>query len=159
MDEKENAKKNEQKKESLEKYINAIYQNTRTAIQSIEDIMPKVSNGKLTEELSREEDEYNCLSKEIEVLAKSEGIENIKDNNWIEKARLWSAINMGTMMDKSTRNIAEMMLMGTFMGIITLIKDKDDHKDISAELDEIADKLYEFERKNIDRLIPYLTEC
>ena len=158
MDDKEKKEK-DLKKESLEKYINAIYQNTRTAIQSIEDIMPKATNGKLTEELSREEDEYNCLSKEIEVLAKSENIEGLKDNNWIEKARLWSAINMGTMMDKSTRNIAEMMLMGTFMGIITLIKDKDDHKGVSAELDEIADKLYEFERKNIDRLIPFLTEC
>ncbi len=145
-------------KENLEKYINAIYQNTRTAIQSIEDIASKVTNSALAEELSREEDEYNVLSKECEQLAKAEKIEGIKDNNWIEKAKLWSAINMGTMMDKSSRNIAEMMLMGTFMGIITLIKDKDDHKNISAELDEIADKLYEFERKNIDRLIPFLCE-
>ena len=145
-------------KENLEKYFNAIYQNTRTAIQSIEDIMPKVTNSRLIEELSREEDEYTILSKECESLAKAEQIEDLKDNNWIEKAKLWSAINMGTLMDKSARNIAEMMLMGTFMGIITLIKDKDDHKNVSAELDEIADKLYEFERKNIDRLIPFLTE-
>ena len=65
---------------------------------------------------------------------------------------------MGTMMDKSTRNIAEMMLVGTFMGIITCIKDKDDHQDISPELDEILDKLYDFERKNIDRLLPFLEE-
>ena len=144
--------------ENLEKYLNAIYQNTRTAIQSIEDILPKVSDGDFVEELSREEDEYNCLSKECENFAKAEKIEDIKDNNWIEKAKLWSAINMGTMMDKSSRNIAEMMLMGTFMGIITLIKDKDDHKNVSAELDEIAEKLYQFERKNIDRLLPFLTQ-
>ena len=44
------------------------------------------------------------------------------------------------------------------MGIITLIKDKDDHKNVSSELDEIAEKLYEFERKNIDRLLPFLTQ-
>lgn len=143
--------------EKIIKYLNAIYQNTRTALQSIEDILPKVSDDKLIEELVREEDEYNCLSKECENFAKAEKVDAIKDNNWIEKAKLWSAINMSTMMDKSTRNIAEMMLMGTFMGIITLIKDKDDHKNTSAELDEIAEKLYEFERKNIDRLLPFLT--
>ena len=80
----------------------------------------------------------------------------MKDNNWVEKARLWTSINVSTMTDKSARNIAEMVLIGTFMGIITCIKDKDDHKNISSELDEIIDKLYEFERKNIDRLFPFL---
>jgi len=87
-----------------------------------------------------------------------EKIEDLKDNNWIEKTKLWTSINLGTMMDKSTRNIAEMMLLGTFMGIVTCIKDKDDHKNISPELDEILDKLYNFERNNIDRLIPFLKE-
>lgn len=145
-------------KEQLTKYLNAIYQNTRTAIQSIEDIITKTEDRKLTSELSREEDEYSVLAKECENFAKAEKIDGLKDNNWIEKAKLWSAVNMGTMMDKSSRNISEMMLVGTFMGIITCIKDKDDHRNISAELDEILDKLYEFERANIDRLLPFLVE-
>lgn len=146
------------KKEKLTKYLNAIYQNTKTATQSIEDILPKVTDTKLTNELLKEQDEYACLEKECENFAKAEKIEGLKDNNWIEKTKLWTSINMGTMMDKSSRNIAEMMLFGTFMGIVTCIKDKEDHKNISSELDEIIDKLYEFERKNIDRLIPFLKD-
>lgn len=145
-------------KEQQTKYLNAIYQNTRTAIQSIEDIITKVENDQLMSELSREEDEYSCLAKECENFAKAEKIEGLKDNNWIEKAKLWSSINMGTLTDKTTRHITELMLLGTFMGIITCIKDKDDHKNVSSELDEIVDKLYEFERANIDRLLPFLTE-
>lgn len=145
-------------KERVTTYLNAIYQNTRTAVQSIEDIITKVEDKKLVEELAREEDEYTCLAKECEQFAKAEKIEDLKDNNWIEKTRLWGAINMGTMFDKTSRNIAEMMLLGTFMGIITCIKDKQDHKKVSAELDEIIDKLYNFERANIDRLIPFLEE-
>lgn len=147
-----------EEKEELTKYLNAIYQNTRTAVQSIEDIIMKVEDNELISELSKEQDEYSCLAKECENFAKAEKIEDLKDNNWIEKARLWGSINMGTMMDKSSRNIAEMMLLGTFMGIITCIKDKDDHANISVELDEIIDKLYEFERNNIDRLLPFLKE-
>lgn len=145
-------------KEKQTKYLNAIYQNTRTAIQSIEDIISKVTNNDLTTELSREQDEYCCLAKECENYAKAERIEDLKDNNWIEKARLWTSINVGTMMDKSTRNIAEMVLLGTFMGIVTCYKDKEDHKNISSELDEIMDKLSDFERKNIDKLLPFLKE-
>lgn len=145
-----------EEKEKITKYLNAIYQNTRTAIQSIEDIIDKSVDNDLVSELSKEQDEYNCLAKECENFAKAEKIEGLKDNNWIEKAKLWTSVNVGTMMNKSTRNIAELVLIGTFMGIITCIKDKEDHKNTSEELDEIMDKLYEFERKNIDRLLPYL---
>ena len=145
-------------KEKEEKYLNAIYQNIRTAIQSIEDIIPKSTNDDLTSELSKEQDEYICLAKECEAYAKAEKIEGLKDNNFIEKAKLWASVNMSTMMDDSTRKIAELMLIGTFMGIITCMKDKGDHKNISKELDELLDKLYTFERKNIDRLIPFLNK-
>ena len=145
-------------KEKEEKYLNAIYQNIRTAIQSIEDIIPKSTNDDLTSELSKEQDEYICLAKECEAYAKAEKIEGLKDNNFIEKAKLWASVNMSTMMDDSTRKIAELMLIGTFMGIITCMKDKDDHKNISKELDELLDKLYTFERKNIDRLLPFLNK-
>ena len=125
-------------------------------MQSIEDIIPKVEDDAFVSELSKQQDEYSCLAKECEVFAKAEKIENLKDNNWIEKAKLWASVNMSTITDNSNRKIAELMLIGTFMGIITCLKDKHDHKGVSKELDEIIDKLYNFERENIDRLLPYL---
>ncbi len=143
-------------KELITKYLNAIYQNIRTAVQSIEDIIPKVEDDAFISELSKQQDEYSCLAKECEVFAKAEKIENLKDNNWIEKAKLWASVNMSTITDNSNRKIAELMLIGTFMGIITCLKDKHDHKGVSKELDEIIDKLNNFERENIDRLLPYL---
>lgn len=143
-------------KELITKYLNAIYQNIRTAVQSIEDIIPKVEDDAFVSELSKQQDEYSCLAKECEVFAKAEKVENLKDNNWIEKAKLWASVNMSTITDNSNRKIAELMLIGTFMGIITCLKDKHDHKGVSKELDEIIDKLYNFERENIDRLLPYL---
>lgn len=145
-----------EEKELITKYLNAIYQNIRTAIQSIEDIIKKVEDDAFISELSKEQDSYSCLAKECEAFAKAEKIEDIKDNNWIEKAKLWTSVNMSTLTDNSNRKIAELMLIGTFMGIITCLKDKSDHKGISKELDEIIDKLYNYERNNIDRLLPYL---
>ncbi len=145
-----------EQKEKITKYLNAIYQNTRTAVQSIEDIITKAKDNSLISELSRQLDEYSCLAKECENFAKAESIEGLKDNNWIEKARLWTSINMATMTDKTNRNISEMMLMGTFMGIITCTKDRADHDGVSPELDEILDKLMQFERRNIDALMPFL---
>ncbi len=143
-------------KELITEYLNAIYQNIRTAIQSIEDIMPKIQDDKLKKEIASEEDKYLALEKECELFAKAEKIDGIKDNNWFEKARLWGSINMSTMTDKTTRHIAELMLIGTFMGYLTCIKDQSDHKDLSKELDEILATLKTLERKNIENLIPFL---
>ena len=113
-------------KELKTEYINAVYQNTRTAIQSIEDIITKVQDDNFKKELASEEDKYLLLEKECELLAKAEKIDGIKDNNWFEKARLWSSINLSTMTDKTNRHIAELMLMGTFMGLLTCYKDEAD---------------------------------
>lgn len=146
-----------EEKEHLTNYLNAVYQNLRTAIQSIDEIIDKVEDEELKNELSIEEDHYYTLCKEVELIAKAEKIEGIKDNNWFEKARLWSSINFSTLMDKSTRHITELMLFGTFMGYITCIKDESDHKNVSKEIDEIIGKLKQFEKDNISRLIPFLT--
>lgn len=143
-------------KELKTEYINAVYQNTRTAIQSIEDIITKVQDDNFKKELASEEDKYLLLEKECELLAKAEKIDGIKDNNWFEKARLWSSINLSTMTDKTNRHIAELMLMGTFMGLITCYKDEADHQGVWNELDEILSKLKELERTNIDNLLPFL---
>jgi len=137
-------------------YLNAIYQNIKTALQSIEDIMPKVDNPALKSELAREQDAYYCLQKECELYAKSENIENIKDNNLIEKAKLWTSIQMSTLINSTTRHIAELMLLGSFMGVITCIKDEFDHQNVSKELDEIIEKLKTLEKENINKLINFL---
>lgn len=138
-------------------YLNAVYQNIKTAVQSIEDIITKVEDDELKKELAMEEDTYLAFQKECEAYAKSEKLD-LKDNNFFEKARLWGSINMSTMMDKSARHIAELMLLGTFMGILTCYKDQNDHGGTSKELDELIDRLKEFERKNIERLLPFLKE-
>lgn len=144
------------KKENLENYLNAVYQNIKTAVQSIDDLLPKVKDDNLKKELASQQDKYLALQKECEVLAQAEKLEKIKDNNWLEKARLWSSINLSTLTNKTTRHIAEMMLFGTFMGYLTCVKDLSDHRNISKEVDEILTKLKEFERGNIDSLMPYL---
>lgn len=142
----------------LEKYTNAVYQNTKTAIQAISDILSKVKSPTLKIELLREQTAYNKLSKECEMFATKNKINSIKDNNCFEKAKLCMSIGASTMFDKSTRKIAELMLFGTFMGVVTCEKDKFDHFGTSKELDEILEKLMNVERENIDKLLPFLNK-
>lgn len=135
--------------------LTSIYQNTQTALQSIDNILPSIKCDALATELSRQESEYNVISEECEMLAKSEGF-NIKDNNFFEKIRLWSAIKMSTMTDKSTTHVTEMLLLGTFMGVITCIKDEAEHAGADEEITSLLNKLKSNEEKNIESLKAFL---
>lgn len=137
-------------------YLNAVYQNSKTALESIDGVLTKIECKDLRDEILNLEKRYEEIAEECEEFARKNGIGEIKDNNWFEKARLWTSINVSTLTDKSNRKIAEMMLLGTFMGIITCIKDEYDHKGLSPEIDAIITKLKDVERESITSLIPYL---
>ena len=49
--------------EMLASYVNAVYQNIKTALQSLKDIMPKVEDEEFKKELAKEEDVYFTLCK------------------------------------------------------------------------------------------------
>lgn len=142
-------------KEKIQKYLTAIYQNTSTAIQSIEDILPKVIDNDLKDELNSEKCSYERIAERCKDFAKENNLE-IKDNNFFEKARLWTTIKMSTLANNQTRHIAEMMLFGTNMGIITCYKDKYDHRNTNEELDKIIEQLENIEIKFFSNLKPFL---
>ena len=132
-------------------YLTSLYQNACVALQSIEDLMPKVQDEDMRQELSNEYSRYDVIAKECEMLGKSEDID-LKDNNWFEKIKLWGAINMSTMTDKTTRHIAEMMIQGTVMGLIQCLKDIKDYKAVSQDLDDICEKLNNLMEENYQSL-------
>ena len=132
-------------------FINSLFKNTSTALQSIEEILPKVEDEDFKKELSEQYTNYDLLSRECEMIAKSENI-NLKDNNWFTKLKLWGSINMSTALDKSTRNIAEMFLIGTVMGLIQCLKDQKDYDGVSEELSSLCSRLADMEEKNYQTL-------
>lgn len=138
-------------KELNQKLLTSIYQNTQTALQSLDNILPSVKSVSLVNEIANQQNEYNIISEECEMIAKSEKI-NLKDNNIFEKMRLWSAIKMSTLTDKSTSHIAEMILIGTFMGVITCIRDEAEYLNADKEIIDLLKKLRNLEERNIERL-------
>lgn len=136
-------------------YLTSLYQNVNTALQSIEDLMPKVEDDDFKKELSNQYSTYDILARECEMLGKSEDI-NLKENNWFEKIRLWGSINMSTITDKTTRHLAEMMLLGTVMGLIQCLKDKKDYRAVSKDIDDLCEKISDFEEENYQRLKKYI---
>ena len=135
----------------------SIYQNCSTGMQSINDLIKKTEDKKFKDLLNAQYARYEEYSEKVEKYADKKGIE-LKDNNWFEKARMWTSVQMSTLTDNSTRHLAELMLVGTVMGTLTCYKTKADHPDASPETLELLKELEEMEESNFNELKKYLKE-
>ena len=137
------------------KLLNAIYQNVKMGVESMEELMGICKSEDLKTEMSKQLSDYNILAKECEMLAKAENLD-IKDNNWFDKTMLYSSIKMKTCFNKIEENIAEMLIVGSTMGVIDVIKMKNKTGCDNNEILEIALKLEDFQERNIQKLKPFL---
>ena len=143
-------------KQNLE-LLTSIYQNCRIGVQSIQDIEPSVEDENLRAELREELEQYNNFAVRCEKIAK-EYEEILPDNHILEKARLWTSIKMTTLTDKSTRHLAEMLLLGSVMGTLQCYKDLADFKGADKELLELCGELQQLQEKNFNYLKMFLKE-
>lgn len=153
--EKEEIIKEEEKK--LEDFVNAIYQNISTAIQSINEIEKVTEDQCFLKELKKEKDGYNSVKAKLLTVCEKIKVEP-KDNNMFEKARLFTSIKVTTLADRSTRHLAEMMLLGSVMGTTTCYKDLCDYKDTNGELYEVLQTLMRLEEEYFNNLKTFLKE-
>lgn len=144
-------------RKAKQNYANAIYQNAMVGVQAIRDIDDKTDDVNLKQELNREAKCFNDVANDLKEYAKNNGFE-LTENNFFEKTRLWMGVNMSTIIDKTPRKIAELMLVGSVMGLITCYKDKYDHKGVDATLDKILLKLEEIEDDNYLKLKTFLKD-
>ena len=136
---------------------NAIFQNISTALDSIEEILKICKDERLEKELKDEKLAYTVIKNDLLDLCLKINIKP-KDNNMFEKARLWTSIKFTTMTDKSTRHLAEMMLIGTVMGTLTCYKDLCDHKGVDKNLYDLLNHLNFLEEQNFNNLKSFLKE-
>ncbi len=133
--------------------LTSVYQNAEIAVQSIENLLSIVKDDNLKEELKKERRSYIGFFKYCrEVDTKKE----LKENNFFEKSRLWLSIKMTTVFDKSTRHIAEMMLLGTVMGTLQCYKDLSDHKKSNEEVLSLTNELLKMQERYFNRLKRFL---
>lgn len=140
-----------------EEFLISVYQNTKTAMQSIEDMYPKFRNTRLKQLMKDEQEQYKNYMEKCRKLAHQKNIE-LKDNNIFQKTMLWTSINFSTLTNKSSSHIAELFLLGTVRGTLKLYKDLKNNNNIDSEIVNIAKQLLEFEEQSFERIKKYLKE-
>ena len=141
--------------ENSQKLLNALGKNVAMAVQSLELILPDIKDEKFKEYISKLNDEYNIVLTEAQMIAKANNMQ-LKLTNPIEKAELWTSIKLKTLMDKSVRQFATMIFLGTNMGIPDLVIAICDFGDASKEVLTLAKKLKQIEEESDEKLKLFL---
>ena len=135
--------------------LTSVYQNCKTATQAIHNILPKVENSLLIQELKKQYNNYLDIIAECLNYAKQQNT-TLNDNNIIEKVKMWCSVNFSTLFNKDTRHLAEMLLVGTVMGTVQCYKDLHDHKDANKKLLELTNNLLNMQEENFNNLKTFL---
>lgn len=127
----------------------------KMAIKSIDDIIDHVSDEKLKEILETARKRHINLKSEIEEKLKNGGEEE-KDPNPIATGMAYMKTNIKITMEEDDRVVADLLTDGCNMGIKSLSRYLNKHRDASEDIKDLAKKLIKSEEELLVSVRPYL---
>ena len=135
--------------------LNFIYQNSQMGVETIQQLMGIVRDEKFKKQLESQFKEYEEIHSTARKMLNENGYDE-KGISAMEKIRTYLMLNMQTMTDKSSSHIAEMLIIGSNMGIINAVKNLKKYKGVEAKIRSLMERLLKFEENNVQRLKEFL---
>lgn len=132
-----------------------IYQNAEMGANTIGQILDIVEDEKLKQHLNAQHKEYQDITAEAKTLLQDHGCDE-KGISKFDQIKTYLMINLQTLSDKSASHIAEMLIIGSNMGIIDATRKLKKYKDVEKEIRTLMKRLMEFEENNVQRLKEFL---
>ena len=131
------------------------YRNTRMGREAINVIIGKVEDDDLALDLNRQACKFIQLEEKLQKEYHKEK-EMPPEDSIMNRTRLWSGIQMNTLLNASTENLSDKKNQGKSRKNKELMKKVKKNKTIKKEYYEMAQELMDFEEKNIEKLKAYL---
>ena len=136
--------------------LNELNKGACMGMDSIDMIKDKIKSEEFKNVLDSIYKKYEEISRKINKLyCKYEKSDDIKETSPINKAMLWSGIEMKTIADTSDSKLAEIMLNGTNMGIIEGRKIFN-NKSMDIEVEDITKEFIRMQEDSVETLKQYL---
>ncbi len=132
-----------------------IYQNSEMGVNTINQLLDIAEGKEFREHLNSQLKEYKEVNKKTEKLLKENGCDE-EGISAFEKIRTYLMINMQTLTDKSPSHIAEMLIIGSNMGIVDATKNLKKYKEADKKIINLMEDLLEFEENNVQELKEFL---
>ncbi|MNM89366.1 hypothetical protein D3C81_1015960 [compost metagenome] len=131
--------------------LNYIYQNSEMGKDTLTQLIKMTTDENFKNNLQSQLNEYNSIFNEADEKLKSNNKES-KSIGTLTKVSTYISINFNTVINKTPSHMAEMLIQGSTMGIIDITKKIKEYKSQDQTILGLANKLLQFEQKNIDEL-------
>lgn len=135
--------------------LNFIYQNSQMGVHTLEQLIGIVEDEKFKKHIESQYREYEEIHKAAQSLLNKNGYDE-KGISTLEKIKSYIMINMQTLTDRTSSHIAEMLIIGSNMGIINAVRNIKKYQDAEQDILNLMKRLLEFEENNIQELKAFL---
>lgn len=135
--------------------LNFIYQNSQMGITTIEQLLDIAKDAGFLKQLHAQLQEYTEINRTVREHLHQNNLTE-KDISAFDKFSAYLMINMKTLTDKSASHIAEMMIIGSNMGIIDAIKHLRQYSNAEPDILRLMEKLLTLEENNVRALKAFL---
>lgn len=137
--------------------LNFIYQNSQMGVITIKQLIGYVEEKEkeFKKHLESQLDEYQQINLSAKSLLQENGYDE-KGIGMMEKVRTYLMINIQTLTDKSPSHLAQMLIIGSNMGIINAIKNIRKYKNANMYIVGLMERLLRFEENNVQELKKFL---
>lgn len=136
--------------------LNFIYQNSQMGVDTITELMDITTDEAFKEQLHAQLKEYRDIHDRSARMLQANGF-NEEGLSAFEKIRTYLMINFQTLSDDSVSHLAEMLIVGSTMGVIDALRNIRIYKDkVEPDILQLMEYLREFEENNIKRFKKYL---
>ncbi len=135
--------------------LNFIYQNSQMGVATIDQLLDISKNTDFNRHLQAQYNEYEAIHKAAKELLNRNGYDE-KGISALEKLRTYLMINIQTLTDKSASHIAEMMMVGSTMGVIQALRSVRKYQSAEPNILELMQQLLKFEENNITELKQFI---
>lgn len=135
--------------------LNFVYQNAQMGTVTINQILGIVNEDDFKRHIEAQLNEYKSIECEAAKLLKEHGCDE-KGISGFEKIRTYLMIDIQTLTDKSSSHVAEMMLLGSTMGVINALRNLHKYEGAEKNIYGLMNRLLNFEEQNINQLKKFI---
>ncbi len=135
--------------------LNYIFQNSQMGLDTINQLLEIVKDDAFSKCLQTQIVEYRSINNTAKDHLHQNGYEE-KSIGKLAKISTYMSINMQTLTDKSPSHIAEMLILGSTMGIIQATRNIKKYSGADKTALDLMNQLLKFEQDNVEQLKQYL---
>jgi hypothetical protein len=133
--------------------LNYVYQNAQMGTNTTRQIIDATDDETLKNILQKQLDGYREILTQARHMLDQKGLDE-KGLSKMSEVKTQMMVGMETMADKSTPHLAEMMLIGSNMGVVDALKNLRKYPDAASEAQTLMKKLLHFEENRAERFKP-----